>query len=227
LARQNRDAEERRQASRPAVGTAVAVPDNRTYLERWLDDVAPTQIAGRLMKFNHQKGTFFTDDNGEAVPENAEFIAICDETMGGWIRFNPGYKPDRVMGLICQGFTPPKRSELSNPELADTKDDPWQHHHMLPLQHKETRDLFTFSVVSKTGNSAIGNLLRIFGRKRRTDPHYLPVIRLRATGWQPAEPGAGYQYKPVLVDVGRADRNDAATPNVSTAAHLDDEIPFN
>src|SRR5262245_54798165 len=35
----------------PAAKTAVAVPDNRTSVQSYLDDVAPSSIVGRMIKF--------------------------------------------------------------------------------------------------------------------------------------------------------------------------------
>jgi hypothetical protein len=147
--------------------------------------------------------------------------------LGGWIKFNgPGLEPDRVVGLIYDGFIVPARETLSDPHLAGTDGDVWKRQHLLPLQHKESRDLFTFSVVSKTGNAAVINLLRSYDRMRRVRPDKLPVIRLKASGYQPNIPGVGYQYKPILVGVGEHDRNDTATPDTSVAGDLQDQIPF-
>ena len=78
--------------------------------------------------------------------------------------------------------------------------------------------------VGKTQNPAIINLLREFDRKRRADPDKLPVVRLKANGYQ--SKNYGYQYKPVLVRVAWANRDDAAKPDTSTAADMNDELPW-
>ena len=80
--------------------TAVAVPDNRSYRARYLDEVAPSGIAGRLIKFD-KSGKFVTNDDGSEIDEGAEFAALCDQTVVGWQRFNgPCEPPDKVMGLL-------------------------------------------------------------------------------------------------------------------------------
>ena len=79
--------------------TAVATPDARTDVQKYLDDIAPAGIVGRLIKFS-KDGKFVSADDDEPVDEAAEFIALCDQTLIGWIRFhNDGETPpDRVMG---------------------------------------------------------------------------------------------------------------------------------
>lgn len=90
-----------------ASSTAVAMPDNRTEHEKYLDEIAPGSIVGRLIKFG-KEGTFITADDGEGIPEQADFFALCDETLVGYIKFNgEGTPPDRIMGLLYNGFIPP------------------------------------------------------------------------------------------------------------------------
>jgi hypothetical protein len=83
-----------------ATTVATLAPDTRTPAQRYLDEIAPAAITGRLIKFG-KEGTFCTADDGEPVPEGAEFLALCDETLIGWIRFHDDdTPPDRVQGLF-------------------------------------------------------------------------------------------------------------------------------
>ena len=91
-----------RQAQAPVVQPEREIvpttPEN--YRARYLDECAPSGIVGRLVKFD-KTGTFVTSDDGEEVDEDAEFIALCDQTVIGWQKFNgPGEPPDKVMGLL-------------------------------------------------------------------------------------------------------------------------------
>ena len=212
--------------STPAV--AALAPDTRTELERHFDEVAPDmQFVGRRIQFDHLTGEYATADDGEPIANNSEYIALCNEVVGGWIRFNgPGELPVLEADRLYDGsnYVPPPRSALSDPEMAGREDDPWKRNYMLPLQCVKTRDLFTFSTSAKTQNPAIINLLREFDRKRRADPDKLPVVRLKANGYQ--SKNYGYQYKPVLVRVAWANRDDAAKPDTSTAADMNDELPW-
>lgn len=59
-----------------ATNTAVAMPDNRTPVQRYVDEIAPANIVGRLVKFG-KEGTFITADDGEPVPDTTDFLALC------------------------------------------------------------------------------------------------------------------------------------------------------
>ena len=109
-------------ASTPTV-SAVAVPDNRPYRARYLDEVAPSGIAGRLIKFD-KSGKYVTSDDGAEIAEAAEFAALCDQTVVGWQRFNgPGEPPDKVMGLLYDGFVMPPLEALGDTDPAHLEEE--------------------------------------------------------------------------------------------------------
>lgn len=61
-----------------------SVPDSGVdFVQRYLDDVAPASIVGRMIKFNGKEGQFTTADDGEAVSEETVFAALCDQTLVG------------------------------------------------------------------------------------------------------------------------------------------------
>jgi hypothetical protein len=171
-ARQKADADTARiKAALPAVAanTAIAAPDNRTDVQRYVDDVAPASIAGRVIRFN-KDGHFITPDDDTVIGDDIDFIALVDETLIGWVRFNgEGAPPDRVMGLLFDGFVMPPRASLGDEDEASwtiglngRPEDPWQHQVNLVLQRVDTRELFTYSTSSVTGRRAIGLLLRYY-----------------------------------------------------------------
>src|SRR5262249_45432296 len=83
-------------AVKPA-STAVTKP-NGDYVSRYLDAVSPASLVGRLVKYS-KDGKFFTPDDEGEISSDQDFIALCDETLVGWVKFNgPGQPPDRVMG---------------------------------------------------------------------------------------------------------------------------------
>jgi hypothetical protein len=115
-------------------GGAVAIPDTRTFEQRYIDEIAPANIVGRMIKFS-KDGAFVTADDDEPVDEKAEFIALCDETLVGWIRFHVGEDtpPDRVQGLLYDGFVMPARDTLGDADetrwqsgLSGAPEDPWK-----------------------------------------------------------------------------------------------------
>ena len=131
---------------------ATPAPDTRTEAERYVDEIAPASIVGRMIKFS-KDGQFVTADDDEPVDEAAEFIALCDEMLVGWIRFHRDGEtpPDRVQGLLYDGFKVPPRETLGDmdetqwePGLAGKPEDPWKHQMCLVLQQTETRELLHF-----------------------------------------------------------------------------------
>jgi hypothetical protein len=211
----------------------VALPDNRTDVQRYLDDIAPASIVGRLVKFG-KEGKFVYADDDTAVDENAEFIALCDQVLIGWIKFHSDGEtpPDRVQGLLYDGFVLPPRETLGDVDetqwsvgLSGEPEDPWKHQVCLVLQHTATRELSTFATTSETGRRAIGNLLRHFDRMRKTRPDEVPVVRLRPGGFNHRDPRVGWVFVPVFAIVGRAPRDSAAKPDTTSGGDMNDELP--
>jgi hypothetical protein len=226
-----------RKAKLPALatngGTAVAVPDNRTAVQRYVDDIAPANIVGRMIKFG-KDGKFITADDDEAVSDDTDFIALCDQTLIGFIRFNgSGNPPDRAMGLLYDGFVMPPRETLGATDVSkwelglDGKpQDPWQHHIYLVLQRGDSAEMFTYVTSSITGRRAIGNLLRHYDRLQKTHPDMYPVVRLKVGGFQHRDDRVGWVATPMLAVVGRQPKDSAAKPDTSLATQMGDEIPF-
>jgi hypothetical protein len=212
--------------------TAVAPPDNRTPRERYLDEIAPAAIVGRLIKFT-KDGTFITADDEATIPEIADFVVLADQTLVGWLKFNDEAPPDRVMGLLYDGFVMPQRAQLGDLDqsqwsdgLSGLPEDPWKHQMYLVLQHGESGELYTFATSSMTGRRACGNLLRHYDRMQKTNPGELPVVRLKTGGFNHRDERIGWVHTPVFAVVGRAPRDSVAKPDTSLKADLEDEIPY-
>jgi hypothetical protein len=223
-------------ASVPAK-TAASVPatmaaDNRTPEQRYVDDIAPSSIAGQLVKFS-KEGKFTITETEEELSPDEDFVALCDETLIGWIRFrDDGEPPDRHQGLLYNGFVMPPRASLGDldernwPEgLSGAPADPWQHQICLVLQEPKTQALYTFVTSSQTGRRAVGNLLRHYDRMQRTDKDSYPVVRLKPSGFNHKDERVGWVHTPSFAVVGRTPKNSAAVPDTSVAADLNDEIP--
>ena len=217
--------------SASTTSTAVALPDTRTNVQKYIDENAPSSIVGRLVKFS-KDGVFTTADDGEPVSEDADFIALCDETLVGWIKFNgKDQPPDRVMGLLYSDFRMPMRDSLGDTDasqwesgLSGTPEDPWKSQACLVLQSVETRELLTFTTTSATGRRAISNLLRHYDRMQRTNAEEVPVVKLKPGGFNHRK--VGWVATPVFAVVGRVRRDSAAKPDTSMAGEMNDEIPF-
>jgi hypothetical protein len=214
----------------PAASTAVAPIVTRS---QYLDEIAPAAIVGRMIKFN-KEGKFATHDDGTEIADTVDFVALADQTLVGWIKFNgTGEPPERHMGLLYDAFAMPTRESLGDLDqakwemgLSGQPQDPWQHHVYLVLQRGDTAELFTFVTSSITGRRAIGNLLRHYDRMLRTHPDMYPVIRLKVGGFQHRDDRVGWVKTPTLVVVGRAPKDSAAKPDSSVEADMNDALPF-
>jgi hypothetical protein len=137
--------------------TALAVPDNRTDVQKYIDEIAPASIVGRMVKFS-KDGEFATTDDDAVIGDDVDFTALVDQTLIGWIKFNgEGAPPDRHMGLLYEGFMMPARESLGNLDqsqwemgLDGKPQDPWSHQVYLVLQRGDSGELFTFVTSSIT-----------------------------------------------------------------------------
>jgi hypothetical protein len=232
---QKADAEKALPVPTNSNATALAMPDTRTDVQRYLDEIAPASIVGRLVKFT-KDGQFATSDDGTVIGDSIDFIALVDQTLIGWVKFGQeGEPPERHMGLLYDGFVMPPRDSLGDLNRAKWEigldgqpADPWQHHVYLVLQRGDTSELFTFATSSMTGRRAIGTLLRHYDRiMQRARSGEYPVIRLKVGGFQHRDDRVGWVKVPVLAVVGRAPKDGTATPpDTSLKADLNDEIGF-
>lgn len=212
---------------------AAMPPDNRTAVQKYLDDIAPASIVGRLAKFG-KDGQFETADDGEKIADDVDFIALADQTLVGWIKFRgDGEPPDRIAGLLYDGFVLPPRATLGDDDpsqwelgLDKQPTDPWQNQVCLVLQRCDSGELYTFATTSKTGRRAIGNLLRHFDRMERARSNAYPIVRLKAGGFNHRDERIGWVSVPVLAVVGRHEKDGAAKPDSSLAGDMSDSIPF-
>ena len=214
-------------------GTALAAHTPQTAVSAYLDEIAPASIVGRMIKFD-KNGKFVTHDDDEEIGEDVDFIALCDQTLIGYIKFNDEAPPDRHMGLLYDGFMMPDRASLSDTDPArwemglDGKpQDPWTHQVYLVLQKGDTAELFTFVTSSRTGRRAVGNLLRHYDRMTRSNSNEYPVVKLKKSGFQHRDERVGWVATPCFVVCGRAPKDSTAKPDTSMKAILDDEVPFN
>jgi hypothetical protein len=218
----------------PTTGTAVAVPDNRTSVQRYVDDIAPASIVGRMIKFN-KDGNYVTHDDGAVIGDDVDFVALVDQTLVGWIKFNGECAPpDRIMGLLYDGFVMPYRDTLGDDDqstwemgLDGKPADPWQHHIYSVLQSGDTHELFTFVTSSITGRRAVGNLLRHYDRMQKSPvtADFYPIVRLKVGGFQHRDDRVGWVKVPVITVVGRHPKDNAAKPDGSLSTDMNDELP--
>jgi hypothetical protein len=223
-------------AKRPATPPAAMPPDDRSPIDRYLDEIAPASFPGQLFKFDGKAGVFVLTSDGEPVDTDRDFVVLADETLIGMIRFSneENVPPQRVQGLLYSGFVLPDRATLGDTDESEwpvgfsgAPTDPWLHQMALVLEDRATQELYTFATTSSTGRRAVGNLLKHFERLKRNYPDCYPLVRLRSGGFQHKDSRVGYVHTPVFAVVGRAPKASAAVPDGSTGADMEgDTIPF-
>jgi hypothetical protein len=169
-----------------AATIAVAVPDNRTTAEVYVDNVSPSFMPGPLVKFDGKEGHFVLASNDEKLDLMRRYIARLPDMWVGWIKFNgEGEPPSRVGGLLYDGYVMPPREALGDLDesdwplgLDDQPTDPWLHQQLIPIQDAGTWEVLCFGTTSPTGRTAVGALLRAYNRMRRADPNAVPIIQL-------------------------------------------------
>jgi hypothetical protein len=217
--------------ARPAL---PAVPDNRSPLDRYLDDIAPTSIVGRLVGFDGKDKQFIYRDDGTPITDDVDFIVMDDQVQVSWVKFQgKGEPPVRVGGLLSEGFVLPERDTLGDDDasawetgLDGKPQDPWVHQISVVMQRGDNGELVTFVTGTATGRRAIGNLLKHARRMNKTHPDMYALVRFKLGGFNHRDERVGWVVVPVFAVVGRHPKDDAAKPDSSPQADMDDSIPF-
>jgi hypothetical protein len=223
-----------RKASLPAVtsppktSTAVVALNDFDDINRTLDEIAPTTMAGKMVKFT-KEGAFEVTSDGTKLNDTTDFRARCSETFYGYVKFNgEGEPPDRAMGPLYGGF------KVHREELGDTDEgeweldrfsnkpsDPWIFQFWLVLEDVTTNELYTFVTSSITGTRAVNNLLRTYNRMQQQKPGADPIVRLVRSSYEHRKFGS--VAIPMFKVTGRTAIEKSTTP---VAEELSDAIPF-
>jgi hypothetical protein len=242
LRQQQKDAERDKQppapkqAIAPAPTTSTAVvpaEDDRAARNRYLEDIAGG-MPGRLIKFSTKVNKFITVDDDSDVATDVDYVALCPEVLVGWIKFSGNDSPpERVMGLLYDGYRMPPRDELGELDqtqwpagLSNAPEDPWKHQIALPLMNAATQELLVFTALNDTGRRSVGRLLQHYERMLRLNPGELPIVKLKVGGFNHRDPRVGWVSTPQFAIVGRMKRDVVPKSATSRADDLDDCVPF-
>jgi hypothetical protein len=182
----------------PAPQPRVQPMPERDIYEEYGDEISARKIVGQLLRFS--KGDWLYGTNKEDLPVGKHLIANMDELLLGWIRWEDQKPADQRMGLLIEGFKAPDRdtlgygyepgttepdtSEWEVDEKTGTPRDPWQFTYYLVMKDPDEKDeierIYTFTTASKGGTDCIGDLCKIYGRKRRQGyKDFYPVVALK------------------------------------------------
>ena len=143
-----------------------------------------------FLKF--KDGEYFAGQNAVEVPLGTQVLAVVSDLMIGWQHWTSGSPDDEVMGMLAEGFTPPRREELGDTDQGTWEvdpegrpRDPWQFSNKVPVVFDSEEsplddggDTLAFVASSKGAIGAIGRLCKEYGHHIRTNPGEYPVIEL-------------------------------------------------
>jgi hypothetical protein len=143
---------------------------------------------GTLLKFN-KEGLWLAGKDGVQM-NGVELIALVGESMLGFVLWQNKKPLDYHMGFIRDRYQPPRREllgHLDRKRWRNTKDDPWQFTHTLPLFDAEESKAFFYSTTSKSGRDCLANLFDAWVSNKETHPKdadKLPLVTLAADSYQ-------------------------------------------
>jgi hypothetical protein len=134
---------------------------NNPYHEMASAMRARSAFDGNLLLF--KKG-FWTSGKDAIDMNDQQLVALVDDTMFGWTKWEDKRPVDYAIGRVADGFKPPKRAKLGDHDqsLWSFDKDPWQFGFYLP-QADDAGQLFVYSTSSRGGKEAIANLLEAYG----------------------------------------------------------------
>jgi hypothetical protein len=157
----------------------------KNYFELYADSILRAALVGDLLKFT-KFGEFKAGRDNIDVPVGAVLVAHMPTLTIGFIKWVENRPVEHVMGLVNEGFVPPKRESLGDLDKAtweryddDRPRDPWQLTNYLVMSDPETKDLYTFATSSKTGLSSLGELIKAYGQRMRQFPDEYPMVELQ------------------------------------------------
>ena len=181
--------------------------DNLNPFETYGQAVSQRTIIGDILKFS--KGEWLAGKDDEEVEEGTEFVALMDEMMVGWVKWEGGKPSEHIMGRVIDGYKPPRRSDLGDNDKADWEADdrgdprdPWQFTNYLILKAADSDKLFTFATSSRGGINALGALCKDFGKAMRAKPNDFPIVAIGSDSYRHPNKAYGKIHTPSFTITG-------------------------
>jgi hypothetical protein len=157
--------------------------------EAYGNSVARMTFPGDLLTFN-KYGEYKAGQ--VEVPLGTRLVVHVPTTLIGYVRWEENKRVDFQMGLLSEGFVPPKRDELGYLDQAQWETfenggvkDPWQLSNQVVMTGVEDSDeVYTFTTTSKTGRSSFGEVLKAYGHHIRQVPDEYPVVELQRRSYR-------------------------------------------
>jgi hypothetical protein len=171
--------------------TTDLTTDQSDLFERYGSAATARNIEGDLFKFVQRD--FLAGQDGREIPIGTGLRARMNTLCVGYQHWENGLPTEqRHMGLVAEGYVPPKRSELGDHDKdhwerdAKGPKDPWSFGNLLVFDNPETGEVFTFATSSRGGISAVGELCKLYGKHIRQHPDEDPLDRTRREQLSPS-----------------------------------------
>jgi len=169
--------------------TDVATTGSNPWVE-YGASVVTTTFTGKLLKFS--KGDYTAGKENDEVALGTRMVANMESLAVGWSRWVDNKLTEQRLGLIAEGFKPPRRPDLGDmdkeawpiDEENDEPIDPWKFTNNIVMANAETGELYTFTTSSRGGLNAIGVLSKTYGETRHLHPDEWPIIELGCGSYQ-------------------------------------------
>ena len=203
--------EEVKLPDRPTYSAPPATQSERNYFEQYGDSAGQKNLVGQLLKFS--KGDWLTGEDNEELEAGTKLVAVMDQLLVGWVKW-VGNKPEQQsMGLLIEGYQPPRRDVLGDTddttwEVDDRGQprDPWQFTNYVvmkdPGAKMDPNSMYTFATSSRGGISAVAQLCQVYGKMMRERPEEYPIVALKTSSYDHPKKEFGRIKVPVLEVVG-------------------------
>jgi len=178
------------------------------YFEKYGQAASGRKFVGDLLKFG-EDGIYVAGQENREIKRNTQMVAYMTSLRCGWVCWEDGHKADEVMGLVGEGFVPPKRSTLDRTDKSlwgefdgGEPRDPWQFSNDIVLFDPKDKKFYTFATSSRGGLGALGELCKAYGQRLRQHPGEWPIVSLEAGSYLHRIRSRGRIWVPLLHDVG-------------------------
>ena len=196
-----RDGEDKkRDVAKPAETSVTA-----NYYEKYGQAASGRSFVGDLLKFG-KDGVYVAGRESREIAHGTRMVACMSTLRVGWIRWEDGSPIEGPMGLVADGFVPPKRDTLEDTpdqSLWDRDDkgnpvNPWQLSNDLVLYDPKDEQFYTFATSSKGGIGAVGELSKAYGQHLRQRPDDWPKISLEGGSYLHSIRSRGRIHYPIF-----------------------------
>lgn len=193
------------------------------------DSVGPANhIVGELLKFS--KGDWLAGQEADELPQYTKLVALMTTLTVGWQKWEYQKPVAYRMGLLVDGFIPPRRDELGDTDDATWEvddegrpKDPWQLTNYLQLcDPTDATKIYTFTTASKGGLGAVGKLCKEYGRESEKRADQWPMVTLGSGSYAHKDRSLGRIKFPEMLIVGWV-RQDDLSP---VKDDIGDAVPY-